>query len=175
MGLFSKKDGTTFAEDLRAIFSNVGAWLANAVTVIFTRVDELYEQVGDPFVQIVNGIKSFVQQGTVSGNIVDAIVAAIPGTVDDAVLAWFRANVDDILEIWTGIPQSLDNIEDSLQDVIDQIKGLPAKQQAAAYNGLAATMMQRYSDDVKGIILSDTEATTLAQLSYELSKKSQSV
>jgi len=173
--LFSKKDGTGILEDLKGIFSDVVDSIKLFFVRIFTQLDNWYDIAGQPVVLFLEGVKEVTKKGTVTGGIFDAIVAAIPGTLDDAFLAFLRSNLTTIIEEWKGIPDTLNDIEDALEELIDEIEMLSPAQQGSTYNGIAALILEHYSAKVAkesgAAPVAGRHANTLAQLSYSLYKE----
>lgn len=173
--LFSKKDGTGILEDLKGIFSDVVDSIKLFFVRIFTQLDNWYEIAGQPVVLFLEGLKEVTKKGTVTGGIFDAIVAAIPGTLDDAFLAFLRSNLTTIIEEWKGIPDTLNDIEDALEELIDEIEMISPAQQGSTYNGIAALILEHYSAEVAkesgATPVAGRHANTLAQLSYTLYKE----
>lgn len=170
--LFSKSDGTSIFEDLKEILSGVTNQVRLFFVKIFSDLRNWYEPLGEPVVVFLEGVKAVIAQGTITGNIFDAIVAATKFQFDDAFLAWLRENLPSIIEKWEGIPESIDNAEDAINEIIDAINGLPDSQTGNYYHGLAAYIIETRSaviaKDAGSAPVTGRDADTLAQLSYNL-------
>jgi|DEB0MinimDraft_4_1074332.scaffolds.fasta_scaffold192200_1 hypothetical protein len=174
--LFSQKDGTTILEDLKGIFSDIVDSVRFFFIRIFTQLDNWYEIVGEPVVMFLEGLKEAIKKGTFSGNVFDTIVGLIPGTLDDNFLEWLRNNITEIIEEWKGIPGTLDDAEDALNELLDEIEMLSPAQTNNTYNGIASLIIDKYSREVakeSGVApVIGRDADALAQLSYNLYRDS---
>lgn len=172
--LFSNNDGTSFFEDLRDVFSDATEAVRLFFAKLFGNIRNWYDEVGEPVVVFLEALKSVIQSGSTTGNILDNIVASTPVKLDDVILNWLRTNLPIAINKWQGVDEIIDDAEGIVNDFIDQFSDMSDYQQNSTLNALASILIEDMSESiaadsgaspVKGV-----DANTLAQLSYDMYK-----
>ncbi len=165
--LFSKEDGTTFFEDIKAFFAGIPPYILS----LLNQLQDLAEPIVEQAVEIGNVIKGLIQEDTWSGNIIESIVESTKTPIDDAVLEWLRENWGGVLAELSDLPELIADITEATEDYFDSLADLPEPLQNAMLNKTVSVIARKYSNEVLGKNLSESDADYMVQ-AYYVDKKS---
>lgn len=169
--LFSKEDGTSFWQDIKAFFAGIPPYILS----LLQDLSELVDPVIDQAVEIATAFGVAIEKGSIGGNIADAIVNATPFNFDNQFLEWWRENGTNIIQIIAGIPDDIDNIEDALEDFFNQVQGFSPQLQNGVKLKIASETARQYANSQLGKSLTESDADYMVQTFYVDSRKGQNV
>jgi hypothetical protein len=186
--LFSKKDGTSFFEDLKSLFADVQDSVRYFFDRIFGNLRNWYDIAGEPVVVFLEGLKAVIDENVVTGSIFDAIVASTKTPLDNIFLEWLRDNLPAVIAKWQGIPQVIDETEQSIDDIlggldvdggveymVEEIGFEVGVRRNALIHSFASVMIEEYTTHVAKASgaspITGVHADTFAQVSYDLYKE----
>ncbi len=171
--LFSKKDGTTFIEDIRSIVDEFKSeWAADKVERILERLTQLeawYNGSGQQVITVGEKIKEMLTSGSIAP-ILDFITAAIPTEFDDQFVDWLRAEgLQSALDAWLEVPSAIDGIEQRLSDLLNWLEGSSVAQREAATHKIPSLILEAWTAR-QGETIGRVAADTWVQLAYDITK-----
>lgn len=138
--LFAPEEGATFWEKIANFFSGLKDSIRNFFQGFFDTLDKWYEPLGLPVTKFLQGLETVIQQGTFTGSLFDAVVAASKFTFDDVMLAWLREHLPEIIARWQGVPGTFDTVEQALISVLNRQINTPIPQRGDQLRSLGSEM-----------------------------------
>lgn len=90
--LFSKKDGTTFVQDVKGISEDVKVFF-NALPLNIKK----WIAEAEDIVRVLEELQKAVQDGQPADTIIDSILAKTKTDIDDRVYEWLKSSLEDLL------------------------------------------------------------------------------
>lgn len=138
--LFSRKDGTTFTEDVKDIAQDVEAFLKGLPEKIRVLLPE-----AEDFVIAVETISEAVKEGTSIDAAIDKALDIIPGTADERFYAWAQKALYELA----------DALRSAYEDVKNKIEyayqNSPELEYGMYKRNAAASLIIVYNDEKPGI------------------------
>lgn len=140
--LFSNADGTTFGEDIRAIFS-----------ALLLKIKP-WEDVAYKIVDFLERVDEAIKEGTPTDEVIDKVLAAIPGSADDKIYEFIQANLGKVIE---GFEGAISDITDWIE-LAQTLSSTPVAD--ASYQSLkhktGSIILKEYAEGKLNTVESDT-------------------
>ena len=146
--LFSRKDGTSFFEDLRDIFEDTSDDIRYFFQRLFGQLRNWYEIAGEPVLNFLEGLELVIADGSFTGDLIESVVEKSPNKIDDAVLEWLRSNLNNVIMEWMWLPDDINDFEDAIDHFLDEIMINPGSIQESLLDDLGAHLSSKYSEAV---------------------------
>mgnify|MGYP001367936203 CR=1 FL=1 len=152
--LFSKKDGTDFLTDLRALVAK----LPTLILQLIIEAKDISEPIIEKAIAVAEAIGNAVEKDTPTGNAFDWFVGQTKFQFDDWFLEWLRTHWREIVLELVDLPDHIQNIHDVTEEYFENLKGMTPKGVNAQQAALASVITQKVNRDVHGVELAGWEA-----------------
>jgi hypothetical protein len=121
-------------------------WLG--IEKAFKKLDNTSQKLVPVAIEVTNAVKTIIEKGTFTGQLVDTLTDLIPGELDDKIVGLGRQHLPMLLIKLTLVDQinQKGTLEEKCQLAIEQVRLFDDDQKELFYDGLAKKLLQYLSD-----------------------------